>query len=100
MLALIIGNTNYVQFGRSLLTKVNLKLVAVSKTHAEGKALAEQNNYNKALPNIAYVNAHQSFMEGKYINKGYIVERIAEQSRLHGPGAIITATAYLGRDGP
>ena len=99
MLALIIGKTHYVQFGRSLLADMNLKLVAINKTHSEGKALAEQNNYSRTLPNIAYVNAHQSFMEGKCINKGYIKERVA-RDLINTSGIIITATANHGRDGP
>jgi hypothetical protein len=98
MLALVIGRTNYVQFGRSLLTDVYSKLYAVSKTYKEGQVVTEQNNYNKTLPNIAFIKAHQSFMEGEYINKDYITQRVAGLA--NDPGITITATTNHGRDGP
>lgn len=99
MLALIIGRTNYVQFGQSLLTDVNSKLYAISKTHKEGKILAEQNNYNKALPDEIFVNAHRSFMEGKYINKSFITQRVGGLLETN-PVAFIPSTTNHGRDGP
>ena len=94
-----LGRTNYVQFGISVLTDVNLKLIEVSKTHKQNQQIAEQNNYQKALPNQAYIDAHQSFMEGKGINKAYIEQRVAAY-QMNNSGAIITATTNHGRDGP
>jgi len=99
MLAIVVGSTNYVQVGQSMLADINLKLCAISKAHIEGKALATQNNYNKALPSDAFVSASLSFMKGEYINKNYIEERVAEH-QMNTSGAIITATTNYGRDGP
>lgn len=99
MIALFIGRTDYVQFGRSLLAEVDFKLEAFSKTNTKDIKVIEQNNYQTALPNEAYIQAHQSFMEGKYINKTLIVQRVAG-GIMSSPGAIITATTNHGRDGP
>jgi hypothetical protein len=99
MFALLIGRTNYVQFGKSLLTEVHSKYVTFSKSHKEEKTIAEQNNYNKALPSETYVNAHQDFNDGKYINKNFISQRVAG-GLINGDGAVITAATNHGRDGP
>jgi hypothetical protein len=99
MLALIIGRTDYIHFGKSLLTNVYTKAITVSKHHYVGKQLAKQDNYRGALPSEVYVEARQSFMEGKYFNKSFIEQRVVG-GLINSAGAIITATTNHGRDGP
>jgi hypothetical protein len=98
LFALQVGSTNYVQYGLSVLDHINFRL-ALSKTHREEKKLAEQNSYNKALPSDVWVNAHQSFMDGKSINLNVATERVVG-GLVNSAGAIITATTNHGRDGP
>src|SRR4030042_1384143 len=94
--ALFMGRTNYVQVGRSLLANIDLKL---SKSQTEGKFVAKQSNYNRALPNVAYINAHLSFMEGKYFNKNYIKQRVGVPAGYY-QHRVKTPTTNYGRDGP
>lgn len=96
--ALQMGSINYTIYVKDLSRHINSKL-ALSKTHREEKRIAELNSYNKALPSPIYLNAHQSFMEGKYINKNVATQRVVG-GLINSRGAVITATTNIGRDGP
>lgn len=67
MMALQMGNLNYSEIDLSLLSKTIPK--------DTDKIISEQNNH-RALPGQAYLNAYQSFREGKYINKTYAMQRV------------------------
>jgi len=96
ILALSVGRTDYVNFGRSMLANIDSKL---SKTHEHTNKVAEQNNYKRALPAEAFLSAHQSFMEGKYINKSFGTKRIGPQPG-HYQDLKTTPMTNYGRDGP
>jgi hypothetical protein len=95
VLALMLGRIDYMQFGRSLLANIDSKL---SKPHKEGKIIVVQTT-QRALPNVAFISAHQSFMRGEYINKGYITQRVGVPAGYYQHRVKAPTTNY-GRDGP
>jgi len=95
MIALAVGRMNYIQFGQSLLTKINSTL---SKPHREGKVIAEQTT-SKALQNKAFIVMPKQFIGSAYLNKAYIAQRVGVPTGHYQNWSKAPTTNY-GRDGP
>ena len=89
MIALQLGNLNYLDYCSNLFDKTTSKDLNV--------CVAEQHNY-KVLPSEIYLNAHRSFIEGVYINKNYMRQKVEDVfSKEYNK---TTSTTNYGRDGP
>jgi hypothetical protein len=95
ILAFMVGRTNYVQVGVSLLADINSKL---SKPHREGKIITEQTTI-KALPKEIFVRMPQLYTGSNYLNKVYLAQRVGAPADYY-QHRLKTPTTNYGRDGP